>query len=362
MERAAPVGDTMEWFSPLSELVSTNHMAIFRFPAVDWSTIAYSNASQDDIEPFTAALSRSVVGGFSVPTVGLIFGEGPIGTEAFIGLVASKRPVSTLDSRVKVVSVAPISLDTEYDLLRLVTIREFREELREKLSRLLIHTSLVSMGTELSAHLIAMLANDGENHRSMRAVMAALDTLGVYSDNAALQQDAINLALKAFGLSPTDYASYFESIGDRETSLSNMDAMKFDFSNGQTRIYEDAVIEHDARQIPGFELVRSELTGRATFKRGRERLEIITANKRPLEQAFGVDLIYLNALKQNVVMIQYKMLERHFSGGKVDWIYRPDDQLEREIERMKRFGESHSPGELEYRINSQVFYMNLNSE
>ena len=38
-------------------------------------------------------------------------------------------------------------------------------------------------------------------------------------------------------------------------------------------------------------------------------------------------------------MVQYKMLERHRQGRKTDWIYRPDRQFEKEMDRMKRFSQ-----------------------
>ena len=97
--------------------------------------------------------------------------------------------------------------------------------------------------------------------------------------------------------------------------------------------------------------------GRAVFRNGDEHLEIVTANRGPLEGVFGVDLIYLNAVKRNIVMVQYKMLDQGSSGNQSDWIYRPDNQLEVELARMKRFSQTHSPGQLEYRINPQVFYL-----
>jgi len=71
----------------------------------------------------------------------------------------------------------------------------------------------------------------------------------------------------------------------------------------------------------------------------------------------GIDLIYINAIKQNVVMVQYKMLEPCPHNGETDWIYRPDLQLAKEIARMKRFSHSHPPETLEYRINPQVYYL-----
>ena len=86
-------------------------------------------------------------------------------------------------------------------------------------------------------------------------------------------------------------------------------------------------------------------------------LEVYTANRRPLEKVFGVDLIYLNAIRQNIVMLQYKMLERTAHGKEEDWIYRPDGNLDSEIERMRKFQREQRPGPYEYRLNGQVFYL-----
>jgi hypothetical protein len=115
----------------------------------------------------------------------------------------------------------------------------------------------------------------------------------------------------------------------------------------------------DTKQIKGYELVSSDLTGRAKFRSGNEELEVITANRRDLEHCLGVDLIYINLTHKNVVMLQYKMLEP--AGGENgeahDWVYRPDSKLDEEIVRMKKFRADHKPNESEYRINSEFFYL-----
>jgi hypothetical protein len=101
----------------------------------------------------------------------------------------------------------------------------------------------------------------------------------------------------------------------------------------------------------------SDLTGRAIFERDKERLIVFTANRRPLEQVFGVDLIYLDEGKQNIVMLQYKMLEpfqNEVFGD--DWIYRPEKNLDRELDRMKKFAATLQTGSHEYRLNSCSFY------
>ena len=340
----------MDWIKPLTEHVESNNIVIFRFSDDEWGRLAYAPRSLDCIKPFTVARSHSLLDGFSVPTVGLLFGEGPIGTEAFLSLVDSKQAISTLESRVKVINIAPVSIETEHDLLQLVAKRGLKTRFRSRLSS---KESVVSVGSGLSVHLIERLADNEDNHWAMQRIVAALNSPKTYSNNAALQQDAVNLALKAFGIPPTEPADYVETTGNGETALASVELAE----NGFVKIYEDAVIEDDARHVPGFTFIGSDKTGLARYSNGRDTLEIITANRRDLERAFGIDLIYLNAVKQSVVMVQYKMLEPHGKGKATDWIYRPDKQFEREVERMKRFNLQHAPGQLEYRINPQVFYL-----
>ena len=128
----------------------------------------------------------------------------------------------------------------------------------------------------------------------------------------------------------------------------------FGTSLGSIRLLEDNVVEHDARSIPGMRLFRSDVTGYAEFEGGGDRLRVYTANKRPLEALFGVDLVYLNLKIRNLVLVQYKMLERAKDD---DWVYSPDDQLDKEIERMELFRQTGSPLANGYRLNPEAFYM-----
>ena len=122
-------------------------------------------------------------------------------------------------------------------------------------------------------------------------------------------------------------------------------------------ITEDSVIEHDARYVPGYDFIDSDLTGRAVFKKHGEQLEVFTANRRPLEHVMGVDLIYLNVTRENMVMLQYKMLEPRRIESETDWIYRPDGQLDDEIRRMRKFAAGSPPAADEYRLNPSFFYL-----
>lgn len=94
------------------------------------------------------------------------------------------------------------------------------------------------------------------------------------------------------------------------------------------------MVHADASYLPGFDAIAPDVTGRAVFQKGDERLVIYTANKLPLEKMLGVDLIYINETRGNVVMVQYKMLEED-KKVKGNWHFRPDKQLRDEIARMK---------------------------
>ena len=115
-------------------------------------------------------------------------------------------------------------------------------------------------------------------------------------------------------------------------------------------LYEDNVVHADATQLPGFDAIASDVTGRAVFQKGDERLVIYTANKLPLEKMLGVDLIYINETRGSVVMVQYKMLKE----AKGDWQFRPDKQLRDEIARMNIPAIHATPAD--YRLSRNPFF------
>ncbi len=330
---------TAHWIAALTEIVSDKPLVIFRFSEQEWERLRESRRGTTE---FTIARSYDALDKIRVPTPCILVGQQYAGDrELHFGLLKTKSANTALECRLKIKSALPLKVSTEPALLRLVTDRALKANFRARLKG---KAAVVRLSPALSANLITKLAAEAGNHESMRGVAAALEAPKTYSGNRSLQQDAVGLALKAFGLSQDAVAAMVEADA-HDTILARV------------AIHEDAAIEHDARTVPGFALKASALTGRAVFRRGNEVLEIITANKRPLEQVLGVDLIYLNAIKKNVVMVQYKMLEPDRSGGSTDWLYRPDGQLRKELARMKLFAQSHAPGPHEYRINPQVFYL-----
>jgi len=203
----------------------------------------------------------------------------------------------------------------------------------------------VRLSPKPSRHLIERLWSIQGNEAALRYVAESLSRSRTIRGPESLQEDAVRTALMAFGIQPDSQASELAIVDGADTALSTVS------------IREDTVIEHDARAISGFDLVESNITGRAVFESGNERLEVYTANRLPLEEVFGVDLIYLNLTKRNIVMLQYKMLEPDRAAGRNDWVYRPDSKFHDQIGRMNDFASTNETSREEYRICSDVFYL-----
>jgi len=149
------------------------------------------------------------------------------------------------------------------------------------------------------------------------------------------------------------------AFGIRGNAIPDQVVLKRGASSGLgligAHLYEDNVVHSDASQLPGFDAISADVTGRAVFQKRDERLVIYTANKLPLEQMLGVDLIYINETRGNIVMLQYKMLEEDKQNNdNRDWLFRPDQQLRDEITRMRlpAFAGSLS----DYRLSRNPFF------
>ena len=177
-----------------------------------------------------------------------------------------------------------------------------------------------------SFHLIGLLRKEPENRQTFEVLDALL---AEKKTSNLLREMPITDALKIFGLSNEEPDEVLD-----------------------VHLLEDNVIAEDARKLPSFELIASEATGRTVFKKRDERLVIYTANRTKLEQILGVDLIYVNETRGNIVMLQYKMLEKSNEGS--DYIFRSNQQLKEEIKRMKIPESKVSVSD--YRLSSDPFF------
>lgn len=271
-----------------------------------------------------------------------------------MGWVRSIQTTATFDSRVVFDFVRHIQPSSLTELLEPLKTTSFRSS---SIALEADHRRYRAISPKLGQRLIDVIYAIPENGPVFQLILAQLNKPQRFENARAMQQDAVNLALKTFGA--VDGATTIVLPGG-------------DSALAAVRLQEDAVIEHDARSISDWRLTKSYVTGRAYFERRDERLEVITANKRPLEQLFGVDLIYFNRTQNSLVMVQYKMMEpqkrkrRRVAIGSYsydltderEWLVPIDMQFRDELSRMAAFDRDLSP-EGPYRLNSGAFFIKL---
>ena len=357
------------WLEDLCQHVEAKPCVLLRLDESDSERLS---GSRGGFNEFTLARTHDLLSDIKPPTACLIFnatpdwmrlhGEQP---HANIGIVSSRGPITTLDTRIKVKCAVRITPASANDLLGLLGATPQATQLRKKLET---NAPVVVLSPKLSRAVIEVLAAIPSNRPALQAVAESLHAPRRFTSFSAVQEDAVQTALEAFGLGASYRAEQVELIEGQSTALARIPLMEDALAERgpledltqlrRTPLIEDAVIEHDARSLPGYSLTSSDQTGRAVFKKGLETLQVITANRRDLEHVLGVDLIYLNLAKRNIVMVQYKMLDpKRRDGQPTDWLYRPDGKLAEQIAKMKRFAAEHAPGPLEYRLNPQVFYL-----
>ena len=87
------------WFNLLQQVVRKRRLAVFQFDEEEWDRLreSYRGLSEFTIARFHGALDK-----LRTPTACLILCRDDFNAEARVGLVSSRSPVSTLESRVKV--------------------------------------------------------------------------------------------------------------------------------------------------------------------------------------------------------------------------------------------------------------------
>jgi hypothetical protein len=171
----------------------------------------------------------------------------------------------------------------------------------------------------------------------------------------ALEKDAIGLALGIAGL-------------DRRPLEAWTPARRVaPFLEGllEYQVGEDAAISHDSRIFGGWEHLGEGATGVVEFSDGRQRLTVVNVNRRPVERALGLDLVYYHHDYASFVLVQYKLMRDEASpgGGESRLFYRPsaDGNLTDELSRMRKIVSTPLsdgvPGT--YRLHAGACYIKL---
>lgn len=145
--------------------------------------------------------------------------------------------------------------------------------------------------------------------------------------NMAIQKDTLGVALEIAGLPKEELLSWAPGETPPNSFLDGIH---------QAYVREDAMLLADFSNFPGFKAIEGATHYAArTFEskdNPRLRLTVFMANKLPLEQQTGADLIYYNETYRAFVLIQYKAMEQGKDGPEFRW--KDGDQLALELARM----------------------------
>ncbi|MBA4079151.1 MAG: hypothetical protein C0508_29245, partial [Cyanobacteria bacterium PR.023] len=180
------------------------------------------------------------------------------------------------------------------------------------------YEALIAAISEISAEAAAVLARYREARRER---IARLPTATQHA--LAEQKEAVGAALAIAGLDRGELAGWDYTEGSEPIS--------FIAGLPKVRLREDQMIVNDLSVFPGHEEVESSIHGAAVFENSQSRLIVILANRLPLEEQTGTDLIYYNETFKCFLMVQYKAMENEDGEA----VYRfPNAQLTEEIRRM----------------------------
>lgn len=169
----------------------------------------------------------------------------------------------------------------------------------------------------------------------------------------AEQKEAVLTAMNIAGIDKDNAQGW--DYDEAEKPISFLDGI------AQVRLREDSMIINDLSNIPGFDLIKSTKYSSSVFENSKTRLTVLLANRLPLEELLGTDLIYFNEDFKCFIMVQYKAMEKE--GDK--FVFRlPNMQFAEEISRMDSIIQSlrstSGNGFInDYRFNENPFFVKL---
>lgn len=143
----------------------------------------------------------------------------------------------------------------------------------------------------------------------------------------AIQRDATIGAVRMAGMLGSVFAQW-----DRPSEPLADDAVAPTYLSRVPGAREDKQIDHDASTMIGWLTDKTPHTAWRKFTRFGQQLYVANANREIPEETLGTDLIYFNATRQSIVLVQYKRMDATKNG-----FYYPDSDhnLASELERME---------------------------
>lgn len=168
----------------------------------------------------------------------------------------------------------------------------------------------------------------------------------------AEQKEAVLTAMNIAGMDKNKLQDW--DVLEKDSS-SYLDGIRY------SKVREDSMIINDLTNLPGFKLMRSSKLSSTVFENNTTRLTVLLANRLPLEELLGTDLVYYNEDFKCFVMIQYKVMEKENEK----FVFRlPNDQFTKEINRMDSILEllknkAGTQDIKDYRINNNPFFIKI---
>ena len=147
-------------------------------------------------------------------------------------------------------------------------------------------------------------------------------------ESLAFQKEALGLALRIAKLPNDDLLEWQPRDGEQRSFLDGLPG---------AQVREDAMLLADFSTFPGLQPIREvSHYGSKVFSSAQDpsiQLTVIMANRLPLEQQTGADLIYFHETYRSFVMVQYKAMDKRDDEFEFRW--QPEDQFSNEIKRME---------------------------
>lgn len=205
--------------------------------------------------------------------------------------------------------------------------------------------------------LASILNHIEENHPSIYKSIRKLESkcapaLGrMYkSEILDFEKDSINLLLKIGRFSGYEIPEW-SPIPEDAPFLSGFESFE---------LREDAMINYDSQVFGDWDLIKRAIKGAFIFSKDNCQITIFNANRTPIEETLGVDLLIYHHTYSAYVLIQYKRMIKEGASNS----YRPiDSSYIKEFQAMTDFLQkiiSKSPKDLiDYRLNDEFYYFKI---
>lgn len=183
-----------------------------------------------------------------------------------------------------------------------------------------------------------------------------IDSRSIAQGNAIEQRDALALGLEIAGIDSSTVLT---------TELNSIPEVPFLVGLTESSTSEASIIRSDYQKFDDWVRVETRVHDVARFRNPSNKLgftTVIYADRTPLEEITGTDLIYFREETDAFILVQYKRMRRE--GKQERPTYRPDKQLHEEIKRMKEIGikPANPHSFADFRLSEDPFFVKLVDE